>query len=207
MPPSAPGLRGPFWRVFPWDANAPPGAPYTAEYVLPAGVQTGGRFDLGTSPTLYLALEDPAHALAEVLQSLRGKRQIRAGHLRRKVRGRAGVFRPLAIVETWLDRALHGALPDLGDPETLVRFGIRPDELASRERVVTQRISRRLHDDHGLPGFRWWSAFSGDWHVAVLFQDRVAPSAVRYRTPEPLHLAHPVVLAAASELKVSVARR
>ena len=134
MPPPAPGLRGPFWRVFPWDAKAPPGAPYTPEYILPAGVQTGGRFDLGTSPTLYLALEDPAHALAEVLQSLRGKRLIRGGHLRRKARGRAAV--------TWLEASVYDALPDLGDPATLVRYGIRPDDLASRERVVTQRISR-----------------------------------------------------------------
>jgi hypothetical protein len=205
MPPPAPGLRGPFWRVFPWDAKAPPGAPYTPEYILPAGVQTGGRFDLGTSPTLYLALEDPAHALAEVLQSLRGKRQLRAGHLRRKVRGRAAVFHPLALVETWLDASLYDALPDLGDPITLVRYGIRADDLASRDRVTTQRISRMLHDQHGLAGFRWWSAFSGDWHVAVLFQDSVAPALVRYGAPEPLHLGHPVVLAAAAELKLTVA--
>jgi hypothetical protein len=207
MPPPPRGLRGPFWRVFPWDATAPPGAPYTPEYVLPAGVQTGGRFDLGTSPTLDLALESPAHAVAEVLQSLRGKRQIRAGHLRRRARGRPNVFHPLALVETWLDRRLHDALPDLGDAETLAGYGIRADDLASRERVVTQRISRMLHDEHGLPGFRWWSAFSGDWHVAVLFQDRVAPNAIRYGTPEPLHLAHPAVTQAARELKVRVPKQ
>lgn len=204
MPPPAPGLRGPFWRVFPWDANAPPGAPYTPEYVLPAGAQTGGRFDLGTSPTLYLALEDPAHALAEVLQSLRGKRQLRPGHLRRKARGRPGVFLPLALVESWMDASLYARLPDLGDPATLVRYGIRPDDLASRDRAVTQRISRTLHDQHDLPGFRWWSAFSGDWHVAVLFQDVVDSEAIRYGTPDPLHPRHPVVAAAAAELRVAV---
>jgi hypothetical protein len=193
--------------VFPWDATAPPGAPYTPEYILPAGVQTGGRFDLGTSPTLYLALEDPAHALAEVLQSLRGSRALRAGHLRRKPRGRPGIFLPLAVVETWVDAAVYDMLPDLGDPANLVRLGIRPDDLASRERIVTQRISRKLHHDHWLPGFRWWSAFSGDWHVAVIFQDRVEASAIHHGTPDPLHLAHPVVLAAARELKMAVAKR
>jgi hypothetical protein len=206
MPPPRPGLRGPFWRVFPWDAAAPPGAPYTPEFVLPAGVQTGGRFDLGDSPTLYLALEEPAHALAEVLQALRGKRQLRAGHLRRKARGSPGTFHPLALVEAWVDAGVYDALPDLGDPQTLVRFGIRPDDLSSRDRLVTQRISRKLHDEHGLGGFRWWSAFSGDWHVALLFQDRVDSSAIRYGTPDPLHLAHPVVLAAAQELKMAVAK-
>jgi hypothetical protein len=206
MPTPRTGFHGPFWRVFPWDATAPPGAPYTAEFVLPAGVQTGGRFDLGISPTLYLALENPAHALSEVLQSLRGKREVRAGHLRRKPRGRRGVFHPLAIVEAWVEARIYDALPDLGDPASLVRFGIRPDALSSRDRVVTQRISRKLYDE-GLPGFRWWSAFSGDWHVALLFQDRVNAAAIQYGTPDPLHLAHPVVLAAAEELKMAIAKR
>jgi RES domain len=178
MPSPGPGYSGPFWRVFPWDVAARPGDPYTPQYVLPAGVQTGGRFDLSDTPTLYLALEDPAHALAEVLQSLRGKREIRNGHLRRGVRGSPGVYHPLAIVETWMPDAIYDALPDLGDPRKLVELGIRPDDLSSRDRPLTQRISRTLHDDHGLPGFRWWSAFGGQWHVAVLYNElklRVAP--------------------------------
>ena len=54
------GFEGPFWRVFPWDTSAAPGEPFTPQYVLPAGAQTGGRFDLSTGPTLYVALEDPA---------------------------------------------------------------------------------------------------------------------------------------------------
>ena len=208
MPPPGPDFRGPFWRVFPWDASAPPGAPYTAEYVLPAGLQTGGRFDLSDTPTLYLALEDPAHALSEVLQSLRGRREIRAGHLRRKVRGsRPVAYRPLALVEAWIAPEVFDALPDLGDPDVLARLGIRPDALGSRQRPVTQRISRALHDDHGVSGFRWWSAFSGDWHVAVLFMDRVTPRQVVYGVPDPLHLDHPVVHAAAKELKLAVAKR
>jgi hypothetical protein len=87
MPSPGPGYSGPFWRVFPWDAAAAAGEPYTPQFVLPEGVQTGGRFDLSDTPTLYLALENPAHALAEVLQSLRGRRELRKGHLRRGVRG------------------------------------------------------------------------------------------------------------------------
>ena len=207
MAAPVPGHSGPFWRVFPWDAAARPGDPYTPQYVLPAGAQTGGRFDLSDTPTLYIALENPAHALAEVLQSLRGRREIRAGHLRRAVRGKPGVYHPLAVVETWIPDTLYNALPDLGDPHNLIRFGIRPDDLASRDRPLTQRISRKLHDDHGLPGFRWWSAFGGQWHVAVLFMDRVDRFAITYGAPDPLHLAHPVVLAAAEELKIRVKTR
>ncbi|MDB4950307.1 MAG: hypothetical protein JWM27_2956 [Gemmatimonadetes bacterium] len=199
------GFRGPFWRVFPWDAAAAPGEPHTPQYTLPRGAQTGGRFDLSDVPTLYLALDDPAHALAEVLQSLRGTREIRRGHLHRVVRGQPGVYHPLALVETWVPHAIFAQLPDLGDPQNLVRLGIRPDDLSSRERSVTQRISRKLHDDFGLPGFTWWSAFGGEWHVAVLFMDRVHPFQLRYGPPEALDLAHPVVQAAAAELKVRVA--
>lgn len=201
------GFRGPFWRVFPWNAAAAPGEPFTPQYVLPTGVQTGGRFDLSNVPTLYVALDNPAHAVAEVLQALRGRREIRKSHLRRKVRGRGGVFHPLSIVETWIPNEIYDRLPDLGNPETLVRFSIRPDDLASQDRGVTQRISRKLHDDLGLQGFRWWSAFRGEWHVGVLYMDRVDRFALRYGTPHPLTLEHPLVQAAADELRMGVATR
>lgn len=199
------GFRGPFWRVFPWDPAAAPGDPFTPQFVLPAGVQTGGRFDLSDAPTLYIALDNPVHALSEVLQSLRGRREIRNGHLRRKVRGRNVVYHPLAIVETWVPATIYDALPDLGNPDNLVRFSIRPDDLASQDRGITQRISRKLHDEHDLMGFRWWSAFRGEWHVGVLFMDRVDPFRLHYGTPDPLHLAHPLVHAAADELRMGVA--
>jgi hypothetical protein len=193
--------------VFPWDDAALPGEPFTPQYVLPAGVQTGGRFDLADTPTLYIALDDPAHALAEVLQGFRASREIRRGHLRRAVRGRRGVYHPLAIVDTWLPDDVYDALPDLGDPQTLVDLGIRPDDLSSRDRGVTQRISRKLHDDHGVPGFRWWSAFRGEWRVAVLYLDRVETRRIHYGTPDPLDLGHPLVRAAGAELNMRVAPR
>ncbi|HEX7242407.1 MAG TPA: hypothetical protein VF263_19115 [Longimicrobiaceae bacterium] len=138
--------------------------------------------------------------------ALRGKREVRRGHLRRKDRRVAGLYHPLALVETWIPAETYDALPDLGDPHTLARLDVRPDDLGSRERTVTQRISRSLHDAHGLPGFRWWSAFGGQWHVAVLYLDRVEPHRIRYGTPDPLHLAHPVVHAAAGELGLRVAK-
>jgi hypothetical protein len=206
MPSPGSAFRGPFWRVFPWDAAAAPGEPYTPQYVLPAGVQTGGRFDLSDVPTLYVALENPAHALAEVLQSLRGKRLIRPGHLRRKARGRPGIYYPLALVETWLPGDVYDRMPDLGEPENLVRFTVRPDDLSSRDRPVTQRISRRLHDEHGLAGFRWWSAFGGEWHVAILYMDRVDRFRIHYELPAALDISHPVVHAAAAALRIRVAK-
>ena len=41
------------WRVFPWDAAAKPGEPFSSSYVYPN--QGSGRFDLRDVPVLYLA--------------------------------------------------------------------------------------------------------------------------------------------------------
>lgn len=188
--PGPPSLAGPFWRVFPWDPDAPDRAPYSARYVPPAGSQTGGRFDLGDVPVLYLA-EQPEHALAELLHRFRGK-PLRQGHLRRHDSRKPGTFHPLALVEAYLPAEVERALPDLGDPSVLSRLGIRPDHLASHERRTTQAISRKLHDKE-LPGFRWWSALTGDWHVTVLYLDHVDVDRIAYRAPGALSPDHPVV--------------
>lgn len=137
----------PFWRVFPWDPHAPDGAPFSVRYLPPAGAQTGGRFDLGDPPVLYLAQ----------------------------------------------------------DPAVLVELDIRPDQLASHDRTVTQAISRRVHAAKaGYPGFRWWSALTGEWHVSVLFMDRVDPREIEYTSPEPLEIGHPAVQAAARFLRMPI---
>lgn len=194
-------LAGPFWRVFPWDPAAPDGQPFSARYVPPAGSQTGGRFDLENVPVLYLA-EQPEHALAELLQRFRG-RPLRQGHLRRHDSQSPGTFHPLSLVQAYLPTEIEREIPDLGDPAALSQFGIRPDHLASRERRITQAISRTLHD-HGLPGFRWWSALTGDWHVTVLYLDHVDVRQIAYRAPDALSLDHPVVRATARLLHMPI---
>jgi hypothetical protein len=193
------GLVGPLWRVFPWDRTAPDGAPYSARFIPPAGSQTGGRFDLGTPPVLYLA-EAPEHALAELLHRFRG-RPLRAAHLLRRDARDPDLFHPLALVEAFLPAELAQALPDLGDPQMLLELGIRPDHLASRERRTTQAISRALYE-RGLPGFQWWSALHGDWHVTLLYLDRIGVSRIAYRAPEALSLEHPVVRTVARQLEM-----
>lgn len=183
-----------FWRVFPWNPAAEQGAPFSPEYAVPAERQTKGRFDLGTTPVLYLA-ESPEHAVAELLRPFTGRRLtdpqlIGAGHR-------------LALVEVALDPAVSARLADLTDPAVLLRYGFRPDLLASRNRAGTQSVSRSLFDQ-GLSGFRWWSALHGDWHVLLLFLARVAPGELTYGAPEALSPSHPAVLAAARELMMEV---
>jgi hypothetical protein len=184
-----------FWRVFPWDPAAEPGAPFSPQFIVPPERQTKGRFDLGTSPVLYLA-ESPEHAVAELLRPFTGRplaehQMIGAGH-------------PLALVEAWLDPAVLARMADLTDPSELMEYGIRPDALASRSRAATQSISRLLFE-RGLPGFRWWSALHGDWHALLLFMERIRPAELAYEPPEMLTTSHPAVLVAASELRMDLA--
>jgi hypothetical protein len=150
---------------------------------------------------LYLA-ERAELALAEVLARFRGK-PLRTGHLRRYDPRSPGTFYPLALVAAYLPAEIESALPDLGNPETLSRFAIRADTLASHDRRMTQAISRKLHTE-GVSGFRWWSALGGDWHVTVLYLDRVELRQIAYRGPEALSLEHPVVRATARLLRMPI---
>lgn len=193
-----------YWRVFPWNPDAAPGEPFSVQYVPPAGIQRGGRFDLERPPVLYLA-ETPGHAVAEVLQRHRGT-PITSEHLVRSDAGEPGIFHPLSLVQATLPESVEAQIPDFADPTVLLELGIRPDQLASHNRDLTRAIARRVHAAaDGYAGFRWWSALTGEWHVTVLFSDRVDAGSIDYATPEPLHIDHPVVREAARFLNISLA--
>ncbi|HEX8363071.1 MAG TPA: RES family NAD+ phosphorylase [Longimicrobium sp.] len=192
--------------MFPWDPAAPEGAPHSDQSVAPARFQNYGRFDLqGKPPVLYLA-ESPAHAVAEALRG-----QLRDPSRERGLRHSltdsdlvAGGF-PRALVEVRLPAALAKRIPDTSEGRTLLRFGIRADHLASKLRGLTQGATRRIHSHpDAVPGFVWSSRFGGDWHVVLLFLDRVSLHELVFGTPEPLRLDHPAVLEAATALHVDV---
>lgn len=179
-------------RVFPWDADAAPGEAFSASFV-PASTGAG-RFDLPGSPVLYLA-ETPEHGVAEKIARFRGS-PLADHHL-------SEYGRRLAQVEVTLGATLIERLADLCDPAVLLRHGLRPDALASRDRETTQRIARDLATA-GRLGLRWWSSFHGDWHGLVLF----GPEAMRevvWGEPVSLHAGSAEVVAAARELGMRVA--
>jgi hypothetical protein len=63
---------------------------------------------------------------------------------------------------------------DLDDPAVLVRQGLRPSHVATRQRTRTQADALGLftaHPDAG--GLRWWSTFEASWPNLTLF-DRAA---------------------------------
>jgi hypothetical protein len=199
--------HGVLWRVFPWDPTAPDGAPFSPRSVPPARTQHYGRFDLhGTPPVLYLA-ETPAHAVAEVLRGLKrhpadpfdpGRHRITPADL-------DGPPHPRALVSVRLPDDVAGAVPDCARGDVLARYGVRADELCSRDRAATQAAARRIHDHPDrVPGFCWWSALHGDWHVAVLFLDRVGLDEMEVGEPEVLTVGHPAVVEAAEALGLDV---
>lgn len=179
------------WRVFPWDRDAGEGEQYSASW-LPE-TQGRGRFDLRGGPgVLYLA-ETPEHAIAEMIQHYRGH-VLEPPDL-------IVAERPLALVSVLVKGA---RIADLCDPRELLRLDVRPDETASAERAVTQRIAGHIRAT-GFDGLRWWSALSGDWHSVVLFRDRIV-APLEFGSPLSLTLAEPVVLDAMRALGMSGAR-
>jgi hypothetical protein len=182
------------WRAFSWDVHAAEGEPFSVRSVPPVQRQTGGRFDNAATSVLYLG-EFPEHAVAEVLRQFRG-RPLRAAQLRLNEL-------PLALVEVTVPGEILDEVPDLGDPEILLRYGLRADTLAlpEAERAITQAVSHTLYAA-GLPGFRWWSAIHGGWHSTVLFIDRVPLDLLGFGSPVILDLEHPAVIAAARELRM-----
>jgi hypothetical protein len=180
------------FRVFPWDASAAAGEPFSAEFIPPQ--QGSGRFDLVDEPVLYLG-ENAEHPVAEVLQGFRG-RAFHPGMLRR-------FGHPLALVEVGLPDPEALGLTDLDDPAQLIRFGLRPSDVASDDRHRTTAIASAVYDS-GATGIRWWSKLSGDWHTVVLFLRRVPVSRLSLGTPEPLTSAHGAVQHACRHLGISL---
>lgn len=193
----------PCWRVVPWNAGAADGAPFSARYVPPAGTQTGGRFDLGGA---RLALSG-AESRPRVGRAAAGPswKHLTSEHLVRNDPHEPGRYHPLSLVRATLPAEVEARLPDLTDPAVLLELDLRPDQLASHDREVTRAISRRVHaHPAAYPGFRWWSALTGEWHVTVLFLDRVDIRSMDYTTPEPLDIRHPAVVEAARFLGISL---
>jgi hypothetical protein len=79
---------------------------------------------------------------------------------------------PLAIAE--LELSSESSLVDLDDPRVLIRHGLRPSRIATRQRSVTQPSARALYERHpAAVGLRWWSSFESLWMNVTLFDRAV----------------------------------
>ncbi|HEY5286618.1 MAG TPA: RES domain-containing protein [Solirubrobacteraceae bacterium] len=148
------------WRLLPWQPGASPRSPGGALW-FPRELQGAGRHD---NPDRYGCLyvsETPVSVVVEGLASFRGAPTLTNGMLTR-----AGVRLALAQLELHDD----GQLVDLDNPRTLIDTELRPSEVATGIRSVTQSYVLRLLDAQpGLLGLRWWSTIEASLINLTLF--------------------------------------
>lgn len=182
------------WRALPLDSGAKPreaGGPLW----FPRLQQGGGRHD---NPDLYGCLyvaEDPVSAVAELLAPFRG-----TGELLPSMLVRYG--KPLALAAIELEDGV--TVVDLDDPSTLIATNLRPSQVATRRRTVTQRQAADVYESHSnAVAIRWWSTLESSWINWTLF-DR-AEGVLAVGKVDELRAEHPVVLEAAELLGLAPA--
>jgi RES domain len=153
---------------------------------FPRVFQGEGRHD---NPDVYgcLYLADrPLSAVVEQLARFRGQRLTPAMLVRRGL--------PLALAELELDDAAE--VVDLDDPRVLQREALRPSQVATRTRDVTQPQALELYRRHsGAAALRWWSSWEALWANSTVF-DR-ASAALSVVSVQGLSLEDAVVAEAA----------
>jgi hypothetical protein len=150
------------YRCFAWNRQATEG-PDTPLW-FPRRFQGRGRHDNpGVYGVLYVTAS-AASALVETLADFRGQRLVPAMLRQRGL--------PLAVAELELDESAE--VVDLDDPRTLTRARLRPSQVATRNRDVTQPQALRLYERRPAAGaLRWWSTHEASWPNFTVF-DRAA---------------------------------
>lgn len=150
-------------RCFAWDKRAGDDGP-DGPLWFPRLYQGEGRHD---NPDRYGCLNvstSPLSTVVEQLARFRGQRLLPSLLRRRGL--------PLALADLELDD--DAVLIDLDDPIVLRRERLRPSQVATRDRRLTQPQALALHEAHRkAAGLRWWSTYEAVWTNVTLF-DRAA---------------------------------
>ncbi len=133
-------------------------------------------------------------AIAERLRRFRGQRLTDAD----LVRADGRVYALAAIDDSALDE-----VPDLDDPNELVRRGLRPSRIATGDRSVTQPIALQVFVE-GRDGLAWWSTIESSWANVTLFAERALPRVHVRGFPEVLTTGHIVVRLVADRLGIQI---
>lgn len=138
---------------------------------------------------------DALSVVVEWLAPFRG-----AGRLSASMLVRAGS--PLALAQLRLDDRV--ARLDLDDPAVLVEEGLRPSQVATRDRARTQAYAAELFRRRGrLGALAWWSVLEASWQNVTVF-DRAA-KRLTVLACEEAKLGDPLVLEAADFLGLRAA--
>lgn len=139
------------YRVLPWVPDAVPGEPGHPLFVPSLNA---GRIDnVEHYETLY-ASDAPAGACAEAFGYLR----VWSESMLRGSPSLPGSSQALAVYEL-------GDTPicDLDDAERLMRLGLRPSQVVTRDRSVTRTWALRIFEEGRWGGIRWWSYYDPRW--------------------------------------------
>ena len=180
------------FRCLAWDRAASPrvrGGPLW----FPRMLQGNGRHD---NPELYGCLYvsvEPVSAVAEQIQRLAGTYLEEADLVRRGL--------PLALAA--IEFTENADLLDLDDPGVLVGEGLRPSQVATNDRSVTQAGAADIFSRHPEgAGLRWWSTIEALWPNVTLF-DR-AEERLAVEDVHPLELGDGIVVEAADYLGLPI---
>jgi hypothetical protein len=160
-------------------------------YIPPQGA---GRIDSPerTYDVLY-AGSSPVGVCAEVFYRGSHRQQWNAGMLRPLPRGERRVLASYELS----DRA---PICDLNDPREMIRQGLGPPAIATRERRVTQAWASRIFSKHAFYGIAWWSHCDARWTTFGVW-DR---SAIASFGIAELSLTHPAIVEAAEIMDVRI---
>jgi hypothetical protein len=184
------------WRLLPQATDAVPAAPGGALW-FPRELQGAGRHDNPDRYGCLYASESPVSAVAEALAPFRG-----IGVLSQAMLLRANL--PLALARLNLQDGSE--LVDLDDPDVLTRTRLRPSQVATKARAVTQAYAARIFEEHpAAVGLRWWSTLEASMANLTLY-DR-ASHDLRLIDVEPLALEHSATRDAADLLGLTITHR
>ena len=147
------------YRSFAWHPRAKAGEPDGPLWV-PRPLQGDGRHD---NPDLYGCLYLSEQKLSTVVEQLA---RFRTQRLIPSMLQRRGL--PLALATLEYDPA--PSLVDFDEPKVLLGHALRPSQIATRIRAVTQPQARAIYE--GRPeaaGIRWWSTYEAGWMNVTLF--------------------------------------
>lgn len=173
------------FRVLPHVAGARRGQPFHPLFV-PASTGSSRVDNPDRYRVLYVG-DSAAGAVAEAF----GWRPVWDQSM---LRGRPGVpVSSQALVEYEADEL---SVCDLDDAQRLVVLALRPSQVVTRDRAVTQAWAARVFDGGGFAGVRWWSYYDPQWGSLGIWD----VSGLRVREVTVLTLDHPAVIEAAAVL-------
>lgn len=183
------------YRCFAWDERATVTNPGGALWI-PQSWQGDGRHD---NPDRFGCLYLSERELSAVVEQFA---RFRGGPLIPALLRRRGL--PLAVAALEVDEGIR--LIDLDDPRVLARERLRPSQVATRQRAITQAQARALHERRAeADGLRWWSTFESSWMNVTLFH-RATPR-LRLGSVHALTIDSPIISEASEFLGMPRLRR